>query len=1038
MNARLKKGLKIAGMVIVSVIFLVSALIATAVYFVFTPSKITPVVEKAANDLLDAQVRIGKVELTFFSTFPRLGLEIGDGKIISSPVSSGSRQDTLLSFDKCTLVVNPVAYFSKNAIIINRLAIDGATVYAFRDDGGNANWEIYGSGNDGIYEADACDNAETMDNPDSSHVSRDPVFSAIVLRKFRMKNASITFDDRSTGLYASMDGLNMRIGAAMGMKGVALKFGAYSPDIVLWQKGNLLAKHLRVGANMSLRAAREEKTVYIDKAGLNVNDLDFIVSGSFSRDTLSKAIESDLEFSVNSPSMDRLLELLPESVVQKGKVDTKGNVGLYGSLRGKYGNGFLPALSVCASIDDGSFHYKGLPYGIDYLKADFGANINPMEKDSSYIDLKIFQMKGMNTDILADMKVYEIFDDPFVALNTKAKADLNALAMTFPLQEDVSIGGILHADLRLRTRLSTIKDRNFGKVFILGDLIADSLYFRDSSAHIDFSSDAELKFIGGRALGATVEISSLKMDYDSIRVVADSLKAKVFSERPKDTTRIFRMHGDISMNSIFASLHDSTAVFCKQGKISADLKPRKRNPSMPVAEIGIETDSIFCMAGGVKAGMKKGNISLKASKLKDSVWIPEGKIDFSRLVAKVPDFALPVRFNKASVSFGHRNITLKKARVRVGRSNLVLSGEVNNLYAALSKGRMMSGNLDISSKNINMNQLMRAVSRPDAAEAEIEKDTLSTEMALFAIPDNINFNVNTDIGRLRFGKLLLKNIKGKVEVRDSHVYLDSLNIGMFDSDLNASMIYRAATKKYGYAGFDLKLKDINVSEFVDAMPAIDSLVPMLQSFKGRINVDMAAETVLDSTLNMILPSLRASVCIRGDSLVLMDGETFAEISKKLMFKNKKENVFDSISVNITVEDGNIKIYPFVIEIDRYKAAAGGTQYMDMSFDYHISILKSPLPFKAGLNISGTLDKMKFGIGKAKYKNLVAPAEIRKVDTLRLNLAKEISGRFRSISERQKWGKRAVSRAKSDWRHRSDSLRRQMKIEDLRDSIEWEK
>ena len=40
--------------------------------------------------------------------------------------------------------------------------------------------------------------------------------------------------------------------------------------------------------------------------------------------------------------------------------------------------------------------------------------------------------------------------------------------------------------------------------------------------------------------------------------------------------------------------------------------------------------------------------------------------------------------------------------------------------------------------------------------------------------------------------------------------------------------------------------------------------------------------------------------IKGDSLVLMDGETFAEISKMLMFKNKKKNVFDSISVNVVV------------------------------------------------------------------------------------------------------------------------------------------
>ena len=61
-------------------------------------------------------------------------------------------------------------------------------------------------------------------------------------------------------------------------------------------------------------------------------------------------------------------------------------------------------------------------------------------------------------------------------------------------------------------------------------------------------------------------------------------------------------------------------------------------------------------------------------------------------------------------------------------------------------------------------------------------------------------------------------------------------------------------------------------------------------------------------------------------------------------------------------------------MDRYRAAVGGSQDLDMNFNYHISILKSPIPFKLGLNISGNLDKMKFGMGKAKSKTHVTPVE----------------------------------------------------------------
>ena len=69
----------------------------------------------------------------------------------------------------------------------------------------------------------------------------------------------------------------------------------------------------------------------------------------------------------------------------------------------------------------------------------------------------------------------------------------------------------------------------------------------------------------------------------------------------------------------------------------------------------------------------------------------------------------------------------------------------------------------------------------------------------------------------------------------------------------------------------------------------------------------------------------------------------------------------------------------------------------MHFDYHISILKSPLPFKAGINITGTPEKMKFRLGKAKYKDDVTPAAIHKVDSTRLDLGRRIVERFQRFA-----------------------------------------
>ena len=112
-------------------------------------------------------------------------------------------------------------------------------------------------------------------------------------------------------------------------------------------------------------------------------------------------------------------------------------------------------------------------------------------------------------------------------------------------------------------------------------------------------------------------------------------------------------------------------------------------------------------------------------------------------------------------------------------------------------------------------------------------------------------------------------------------------------------------------------------------------------------------------------------------------------------------MIDSISVNISVEDGNVTVYPFVIEMDRYRAAVGGEPRLGYEFQLsHIHTQIAHTLQTGNLNISGNLDKMKFGMGKAKYKNAVTPVEIHKVDSTIVNMGEQIVRDFKKVMRRQ--------------------------------------
>mgnify|MGYP006897802775 FL=1 len=72
----MKKALKIFGITLGSIVILLALVIGLALWVVFTPERLTPIVRNVAKEYVKCDHHIGKVELTFFSTFPHFGLSL--------------------------------------------------------------------------------------------------------------------------------------------------------------------------------------------------------------------------------------------------------------------------------------------------------------------------------------------------------------------------------------------------------------------------------------------------------------------------------------------------------------------------------------------------------------------------------------------------------------------------------------------------------------------------------------------------------------------------------------------------------------------------------------------------------------------------------------------------------------------------------------------------------------------------------------------------------------------------------------------------
>lgn len=1003
---RLPKPARYALISLASILSVIIIVIAIVVNFVLTPAKLTPVVLEQANKYLNAEVNCDAVDITVFSTFPRVGLRLKGGDMQSKALHDsvqGSPQDSLLRFKTCLVTFNPFAFLKSDKIKIHEILIDEATIYAYKNKEGVANWDIV-------------EKSDTVTIPaDTLKMDSTTFKGSIDIDKIEILKANMTFDDRSTELFADLRDFNLRLSGSLTDVKNQIDLHLDTRNILLWQQGKLLVNKLGFGLDTRLFIDAKERLYKLEDTHLDVNGMKFLVNGSLRKDTLNNEMDVDMHFGLEVPTLKTVLDLIPQSLVNEAvDVKAKGAVMVNGTLKGIYGASKLPVLDATFLIENASAQYKGMPYGIDQLDLNMQTHLNFEKKNQSYIKLNQFRFEGASSTINCNASVVNPLDDPRLVLDVDAKVDFTQLAKTFPLKEGVEIKGQIESKLKGDVLLSDVKRENWGRIGLSGSLnlsdVAlisplDSFEFKIKTAGFAFgANNADASVVQGKTLlNAIIGFDGFSLSMrPGICAGMNNASVQIKTSPLKDTTAIVSMHAMAGFSSLNLSMGDSIRLRTGAAQTSVGVEPSKRNKKIALLSSSLKFDSIYASANENVLALQLAAFNLKSEKAEPGSkhWISNGVIGFKNLKMFTPDFPLVIAMPASKVTLGDDAITLNRAKVQIGSSDMTVTGQISNLKNAFFDQAVLYGKMSVASDYINCNELTKALEMmPESKTEELKKVTPAPNaqqsakdeepMKLFIVPDGIDFTLDVDIHKVLFGKMLIEDIKGDMVVRNRSIELNNLNLHTLGADMNTTMVYSTRDTTQAYTGFDLKMKDIVVGKLVEFIPALDTLVPMLRSIDGRVNFQIAAEATLDSTMSVNIPSIQSAAKLKGDSLVLMDGETFSQISKMLRFKNRERNVIDSVSVDLIVRNGQIEIYPFLIGMDRYLAAVGGKHNIDMTFDYHVSLLKSPIPFNVGVDIKGSMDDFKFRLGKAKYKDLKHSVRKSPVDSAGLSVRQRI-------------------------------------------------
>ena len=1059
------------------------------VAWILTPERLTPIVEKIANDNLNAEVKIEQVELTVWKTFPNMSVDIKGLDVRSKAFEHMKAKglppdaDSLLSvgqlYASFNLVKLPLLQFDIHEILIDSPRVN-----------------IVAAG-------DSLNNLMIFPPSEKEEKSAPLIINGFKIRKFTISNnRGLSYSDLSTGA-------NFRIGT----KDFDIGFGNdnfynfhSAGDIRLKMPADSIDQSLpfamKGAARWDISAPGD---IVVRKLDFEIADIRTLTDASVRIDSVP--LIKTLDIAIGPVLVERLLSHVPQNY-RYGLDAFSSDISISAKFRltkpfccnGKT----YPTFGAELTIPDCYMENKKTGARINEMGVDAAIDFNGTQPDKSILTIRKILLNGFGIHLDMSGRATNLLKNPNVDAKIAGEVDFAHVLKLIPKEMPFRLSGQFGLDTSLKFALSDLSVNTFHRIKVNGTATlrnlrytvpADSLLFFARNSAIRFGTNSRFKTKDNEVknmLMTSLHVDSLIFAEPGLRMNATGLRAGAGSigemKNLLDTTNITPLGARIRLERFtMTSLRDSSKIRLRDMEANGSIKRFGDTTRLPLMDFGIHAGRIAYSDRMTFMGLTDGDIDLQANMKprrknrrmmaridsmcrlypdlsRDSVvalyrqsrrkagnrtdtadnayldlsvdnefkrifrqWDMRGSVKAKRGRFFSPYFPLRNKLDDLDLSFSTKKFELHSMTCHAGKSDLSINGEINNINSALLGSRRKPLKIDISIKSdmLDVNELMAAAYkgsnfayRAESGNARLSLNDIDNEQQIDAIimgtsdeetdslthailiPKNIVINIDMHNKKAVYSDINLSDLHSAIRMKNGVLSIRDLSGKSSDGNIKLDLVYATADRNDIGMGLSLGMKDIKVGRFMQLVPNLDTIMPMLKGVDGVVNARLMATTKVDSLMNVILPSTNAALSIDGKDLVLLDTETFREISKMLRFKDKKRNMIDSLSVEASIFDSQLDVYPFIIRMDRYKLGIVGWNDFDTNYKYHISVLDSPLFFKFGINLSGNFlqDKMKFRLGKAKLKEHEVARSTLIADTTKTNLFKQMNEIFRRGAE----------------------------------------
>lgn len=456
--------------------------------------------EKAQSEInknLRATVEFTDLKLSLIKKFPNASVQLVGLTVVGIEEFEG---DTLLTLNSFGVTVDVMSVIKRDNIKVKGITIDNPEINAIVLNDSTANWDI----------AIPSDEIEEEDT-----VPSEPTEFQVDLKKFEIISADISYDDRSSDMFASLDNFNFLLKGDLSQDRTLLEIRSSTDFVNIVMGGIKYLKNAALDIKIDLDADLANSVFILKENEFKINDLILGIDGQVAMpDTINT--EVDMKFNTAQTDFKALLSMVPAVYMKDFEdVKTSGSLVLEGYAKGTYNDEMMPSAGLKLIVDNAMFKYPDLPKSVENINIDVDLFFDGENNDNSTVDVNKFHVEVAQNPVDLVVKVRTPISDPDIKANLTGKIDMASLTDVVPLEE-TTLTGLITSNVDMQGRMSMIENEQYEQFKADGNITVSAIEYKSADfpqgVNIEkMSLDFSPQFVNLGAFDATIGKSDVHL-----------------------------------------------------------------------------------------------------------------------------------------------------------------------------------------------------------------------------------------------------------------------------------------------------------------------------------------------------------------------------------------------------------------------------------------------------------------------------------------------------------------------------------------------